>query len=99
MARLLGWLGYTIYSAATATDTFTYRMDFTALPASDDALHDWLASQPGITSVSVRREGLTVVAEYTSSGDGGQPQLDPFRQMEQFGYSGLKGYKMQLLHQ
>ena len=96
---LLGWGGYTIYRTATATDTYTYRIDCTALPATDDALREWLASQPGVTAVSVRREGLTVVVVYTSSGAGGQPQLDPFRDTAQFGYSGVVGYKTQLIHQ
>jgi hypothetical protein len=62
-AALVGWLGYRI---ATATTTMTMRLDFAALPATDQALQDWFDSQPGIDA-TVSRDGQTVVIEYAVS--------------------------------
>jgi hypothetical protein len=54
VVELLGWFGYRL---ANATAVYTYRIDFAILPASDDALRKWLASQPGVLAASVRRDG------------------------------------------
>jgi hypothetical protein len=86
---LLGWLGYRL---ANATSICTYRAEFTTLPASDDALRDWLASQPGVSGVSVSRDGQTVVVEFTMPSFGHHAQPNPVRQAEQLGYGGLRRY-------
>jgi len=67
---LLGWVGY---RAANATAVYTYRVDFVTLPESDDALREWLASQPAVPASSVSRDGQTVVGEYVRSRYSRQP--------------------------
>jgi hypothetical protein len=62
-AGLVGWLGYRL---TNATVVMTARLDFAALPASDEPLQTWLRSQPGLAGV-VSRQGNTVVVECTLS--------------------------------
>jgi hypothetical protein len=57
----VGWLGYRLVNATTV---MTARLDFAALPASDQPLEDWLRSQPGVLTAAVRRQGNTVVVEW-----------------------------------
>jgi hypothetical protein len=62
----LVWAGTVVglgYRIANATSVMTARLDFAALPASDEPLQEWLRSQPGISAAAVRREGNTVVVE------------------------------------
>jgi hypothetical protein len=54
------WLGYRL---ANATTVMTARLDFAALPASDDPLQERLRSQPGIAAAAVRRQENMVVVE------------------------------------
>jgi hypothetical protein len=90
---LVGWLGYRL---ATAADTFTYRAEFTTPPASDDALRDWLAAQPRVGDASVRRDGPTVVVEFTMPARGGHPRPDPLGRAEQLGYGRLERYTLRV---
>jgi hypothetical protein len=62
-AILSGWLGYRL---ANASNIMTLRLDFAALPATDQALQDWFDSQPGIVA-HVSRDNQTVVIEYAVS--------------------------------
>jgi hypothetical protein len=59
-AGTVGWLGYRL---ANATSVMTARLDFAALPASDEPLQERLRSQPGVIGAAVSREGNTVVVE------------------------------------
>jgi hypothetical protein len=59
-AGTVGWLGYRL---ANATTVMTARLDFADLPASDEALQEWLRSQPGLAAAAVRRQENTVVVE------------------------------------
>jgi hypothetical protein len=59
-AGLVGWLGYRLTNATTV---MTARLDFAALPASDEPLQAWLRSQPGLAAAAVGRQGNTVVVE------------------------------------
>jgi len=59
-AGTVGWLGYRLVNATTV---MTARLDFAALPASDQPLEDWLRSQPGVLADAVSRQGNTVVVE------------------------------------
>jgi hypothetical protein len=54
------WLGYRLVNATTV---MTARLDFAALPASDELLQERLRSQPGILGAAVSRQGNTVVVE------------------------------------
>src|SRR5262249_42646754 len=63
-AGAVGWLGYRL---ANATTIMTARLDFAALPASDEPLRQWLRSQPGILAADVSRRGNTVVVECAMS--------------------------------
>jgi hypothetical protein len=60
---IIAWTGYRIVNA---TNTNTMRLDFAALPATDEGLQDWFDSQPGIDA-TVSRDGPTVVIEYSVS--------------------------------
>ncbi len=62
-AALVGWLGYRL---ANATNTMTLRLDFAALPVTDQALQDWFDLQPGIVA-HISRDNQTVVVEYAVS--------------------------------
>jgi hypothetical protein len=62
------------------------------LPASDDDLRKWLAAQPGVLSASVRRDGQTVVIEYSRSHWSGQPLVDPVGEAKRFGYSDFRAF-------
>jgi len=62
-AGTVGWLGYRL---ANATSVMTARLDFAALPASDEPLEEWLRSQPGVAA-AVSRQGNTVVVECAMS--------------------------------
>jgi hypothetical protein len=86
---VLGWFGHRL---ANATDTYNYHIKFDTLPASDDALREWLASRPGITSSSVGRDRQTIVIEYTMPTHGGHPQPDPIGEAKRLGYAGLRQY-------
>jgi hypothetical protein len=59
-AGTAAWLGYRL---ANSTTVMTARLDFAALPASDEPLQEWLRSQPGVAAAGVRREENTVVVE------------------------------------
>jgi hypothetical protein len=59
-AATVGYLGFRIVNA---TSVMTARLDFAALPASDEPLQERLRSQPGIATAAVSREGNTVVVE------------------------------------
>jgi hypothetical protein len=59
-AGTVGWLGYRLANATTA---MTARLDFAALPASDEPLQERLRSQPGVAAAAVRRQENTVVVE------------------------------------
>jgi hypothetical protein len=56
-----GWLGYRIVNAATV---MTARLNFAALPDSDEPLQERLQSQPGVAAASVRRLNKIVVVEF-----------------------------------
>jgi hypothetical protein len=59
-AGTAGWLGYRL---ANATTVMTARLDFAALPTSDEPLQEWLRSQPGVAAAAIRRQENTVVVE------------------------------------
>jgi hypothetical protein len=63
-AGTLGWIGYRL---ANATSVMVARLDFAALPASDEPLEEWLRSQPGVVAAAVSRQGDTVVVECAMS--------------------------------
>lgn len=88
---LLGGFGWLAYRHANAAGVVTYRIDFTSLPESDDALREWLASQPGVLGSSVHRDGQTVVVEYVRSiwSDGPVPLL--LTETQRLGYGGVRG--------
>lgn len=53
---------------------YTQSYQCSALPATDDALRHWAATQKGIDSATVTREGAFVTIEYrTTVGDGSGP--------------------------
>jgi len=55
-----------------ATRVMTVRLDFAALPPSDEPLRDWLRSQPDLVNAGVTRQGDAVVIEYGLSAFRGQ---------------------------
>src|SRR5262249_34913236 len=89
---LLGWVGY---RAVNATAVYTYRIEFVTLPESDDALREWLASQPAVATSSGSRDGQTVVVEYVRSLYRSQSLLDPVAEAQRLGYGGLGAYTTQ----
>src|SRR4051794_28174264 len=56
----VGWFGYRL---ANATSIMIARLEFAALPASDEPMEEWLRSQPGVVAAVVSRQGNTVVVE------------------------------------
>jgi hypothetical protein len=83
---LFGWFGYRV---ATATDTYTYRINFNTLPATDEAFETWLGSQPGVRSASVTRSGDAVIVEYAMPWYSNAPRIDPVTEARRFGYGGF----------
>jgi hypothetical protein len=60
-AATASWLGYRLVNAATV---MTARLDFAALPESDEAFQERLRSQPGVATASVSRMDSIVVVEF-----------------------------------
>jgi hypothetical protein len=60
-AGTAGWLGYRLANAATV---LTARLDFAALPDSDEPFQERLRSQPGVAAASVSRHDKIVVVEF-----------------------------------
>jgi hypothetical protein len=79
-------LGLLAFWAATARDTYTYRINFDTVPASHEAFQQWLAAQPGVTSASVSTSGDAVVVEYAMPWYRGSPRVDPVAEARRFGY-------------
>jgi hypothetical protein len=70
VAAALAWAALVVglgFRLANATWVRTVRLDFAALPPSDEPLRDWLSSQPGVINPAVSREGDTLVIEYAVS--------------------------------
>lgn len=86
---LLGWFGYRV---ANAVDIHAYRGEFATLPATDDALRNWLAAQPGVTNVNVGREGRVVVIEFAIPTHGSYPCPEPEREAPLLGYGAMERY-------
>jgi hypothetical protein len=84
----LGVAGWAVYRSLNPTLVYTYRIQYADMPATDDALADWLKAQPGVTQASVRREGDAVVVRYEVKGDHSTP--DVVAKSKDFGYSGLR---------
>ncbi len=87
-AALVGWLGFRL---ANATNTMTLRLDFAALPATDQALQDWFDSQPGIVA-RITRDNQTVVVEHAVSALHGSSTSQFFDELV-MEYSSLGGTK------
>jgi len=61
---LVGGIGYRLVNAATH---MRVQLEFASLPETDDALREWLQSQPGFAAI-VHREGETVTIDYRVTG-------------------------------
>ncbi len=55
--------GFLVLGARHAQE---WSVRFATLPATDDALRDWLAGQPGVTGAEVTRDGDTVRLRYAT---------------------------------
>jgi hypothetical protein len=60
------------------------------MPATDDALADWLKSQPGVIHATISREKNGIVVNYEMKMHHSIP--DVIRKSNDFGYSGLVGF-------
>ena len=87
-AGLIGWLGYRLVNA---TNTTTLRLDFAAVPATDQPLQDWFDSQPGIVA-HVSRDNQTVVVDYAVSALHGSSTSQFFDELV-MEYSSITGTK------
>jgi hypothetical protein len=64
LAGALIMLGAVAIYQATSTSWYRVRVSYTTYPADDEALTAWLRSQPGVSNVTVVREGGTVLISH-----------------------------------
>jgi hypothetical protein len=67
---------------------YTQRIVYTTLPADDQALTDWLRSQPGVSRATVSRMGDTLVVVFVMPMSANDPAPNVFQEARRFGYAG-----------
>jgi hypothetical protein len=72
---------------ALRPESWTYTLEFTGLPAEDDALQAWLQAQPGVRNATVGRAGPTVTVAFEV---GAATPPDVVAQTQVLGYTGLR---------
>ena len=85
VAAILAVFGYRL---ANSTRTYTYRTDYGTLPSDDAAFTEWLRTRPGVSGVTVAREGNAVVVVFVMAVLGSDPSPDIHGADERFGYRG-----------
>ncbi|HQR09601.1 MAG TPA: hypothetical protein PLN21_22455 [Gemmatales bacterium] len=65
---------------------YQWRTDYAELPVDDRALTEWLRSFPGVSEVSVKREGKTVIVNYVMPLMGGSSRPDVHGEDGRLGY-------------
>ena len=95
----LGYAGRTYYGGTLSdrsqrgTDWWTFWVEYTDLPADDDAVMAWLAGRPGVSQSTVRREGRVVVFEFVLASPQSPTALaDITKKCQELGYGGQAGH-------
>jgi hypothetical protein len=87
---LLAFFGWVVYRSLNATYVYNWHIEYATMPVTDDALADWLKSQPGITHATISREKSSIVVNYEMKGEPTMPDL--IGKSKDFGYSSLVGF-------
>jgi hypothetical protein len=87
---LLAADGWIIYRTLNATWVHNYHIQYAGMPVTDDALTDWLKSQPGVIHATVSREKNGIVVNYEVQRGHSTP--DAIGKSKEFGYTGLDGF-------
>lgn len=85
------FVGFLMYSKAAADYVHSYRIECKSPPPTDDALRDWLKTQPGVKRVTVAREGTALLVEFTTPERSFSRVPNPFVEATRLGYKDMSG--------
>jgi hypothetical protein len=80
---LVGWV---YYRSSDLTFVYDLHVEYGKMPGDDSELATWLKSQPGVSAVSITREGKALEVIYEAKG--GQPIPDVIEKADTLGYEG-----------